>query len=89
MQNNIAKIFSPFCWREYEHVCQELPFSNEILLHNHIWSFFYWYGLTLILTWLSKDITSKVWDELTDPSRWISDLIPNFIIDSITYPCWD
>ena len=42
----------------------------------------------------------KVWDEITYPfinfncatvvvSEWISNFIPHFIMDVITYPCWD
>ena len=28
---------------------------------------FYWYGLTLILAWISNYIHYKVWDEITNP----------------------
>ena len=42
----------------------------------------------------------KVWDEITYPFlnfngaavevlEWISNYIPHFIMDVITYPCWD
>ena len=44
--------------------------------------------------------TNKVWDEITYPFsyfngatvevwEWISKFIPHFIMDVITYPCWD
>ena len=43
---------------------------------------------------------SKMWDEITYPllnfngatvevEEWISNIILHFIIDVITYPCWD
>ena len=45
-------------------------------------------------------MSSKVWDEITYPFpnindytvevwEWINIFIPHFMIDIITYPCWD
>ena len=45
-------------------------------------------------------LPSKVWDEITYPLQnlngeavevleWISNFTPHFIMDVITYPCWD
>ena len=46
------------------------------------------------------NLTSILWDEITYPFpnftgcnveawEWISNLIPHFIMDAITYLCWD
>ena len=54
---------------------------------------------TLIPAWISH-FPNTVWDEITYPlqnfngctvevSEWISSFIPHFILDVITYPCWD
>ena len=55
----------------------------------------------LLLTWINFDhMPSKVWNQITYPFpnfngatvdvwEWISDLIPHFIMDVITYPCKD
>ena len=61
---------------------------------------FYIHGLTLIPAWISNPMPSKVWDEISYPfpklqrlHRWslgiINNVIPHFIMDVITYPCWD
>ena len=61
---------------------------------------FYYHDLTLIPAWISNHMCSKVWDEITDPFpnftggtikvwEWISNFIPHFVMDVITYPCWD
>ena len=55
--------------------------------------------LSLFL-WISIHMSSKVYDEITyqflnfngctiDVYEWISNFIPYFIMDVITYPCWD
>ena len=60
---------------------------------------FYQHGLILMRACISNHVTSKVWDEFTDPSQnfnnatsevweWISNFIPHFKMDVITYPCW-
>ena len=47
-----------------------------------------------------EHMTSKVWDEITYQCRnfndatvevleWMSSFMPNFVMDAITYPCWD
>ena len=57
-------------------------------------------GLTLIPVWIRNHMPSKVWDEITYPFpnfngcavdfwKLISDFMPYFIMDAITYPCWD
>ena len=55
--------------------------------------------LTLIPAWISNHMPSKRWDESTYPLpnfnctievwEWISNSISHFIMDVITYPCWD
>ena len=58
---------------------------------------FYWHGITLIPAWISNHMSNKVWYEITYPFlnfncisyEWISNFTPHFIIDVITYPCWD
>ena len=53
---------------------------------------FYYHGLTLIKAWISNHMSSKVWDEIIHSplkcGEWISHIIPQFIMDIITYPCW-
>ena len=52
------------------------------------------------VTWISNHMPSKVWNEIAYPSRnfngyavevseWIIYFIPHFIMDVITYACWD
>ena len=53
----------------------------------------------MVYAWISKHVHSKVCDEITDPfsnfngavevSEWISNPIPHFIMNVITYACWD
>ena len=61
---------------------------------------FYPHGLTLIPAWISSLMLSKVWDEITYLSpnfngatigvwEWISNFIAHFIMDVITFPCWN
>ena len=45
---------------------------------------------------MSGHMSSKVWDEITYPlvqplkfQEWISNYIPHFMMDVITYLCWD
>ena len=49
---------------------------------------------------ISNHMPNNVWDEITYPLpnfngatvevwKWISNFIPRFIVDVITYPCWD
>ena len=56
--------------------------------------------LNLIPAWISNHISSKVWEEIIYPfpnfkgatvevGEWISNFIPHFTMDVITYPCWD
>ena len=56
--------------------------------------------LTLIPAWISNHIHYKEWDEITYPFlnfngvtvevwEWISNSIPHFTGQVITYPCWD
>ena len=55
---------------------------------------------TLIPAWISNHIIGKMWDEFTYPFQnlnsatvevweWISNFIPHFIMDIITYSYWD
>ena len=57
-------------------------------------------GINLIPAWISNHMPSKMWDENIYPFlnfngctvevwEWISNFIPHFIMDMITYPCWD
>ena len=58
-----------------------------------------YYSLTLKLAWISNHIPTKAWLNLAHPFQnfngcafevweWISNFIPQFIMDVITYPCW-
>ena len=54
----------------------------------------YFDRLTLIPVWISNCMASKVWDEIIYPFpndvevwEWISNFIPRFIMDVVTYPC--
>ena len=61
----------------------------------------YAYVLTLIPAWISNQMPSKVWDEITYPFlnklhrlhvevyEWINNFISHFIMDVIIYACWD
>ena len=62
--------------------------------------YFYNHGLTLIPTCISNHMLSRVWCEITYPflnfngnavEVWerIYNFIPHFIMDVITYTCWD
>ena len=71
--------------------CLDLPcFLGPILLTP----------LTYIAAWISNQMSSKVWDEITyrrpifkgatiEVWEWISNYILHFIMDVITHPCWD
>ena len=61
---------------------------------------FYQHWLTLIPTWISNHTRSEVWDKITSPFpnfngatvavwEWISNFIPHYILDVITYPATD
>ena len=63
------------------------------------WGPFYRHGFTLIPVWIRNRMPSEVWDEIIYPfpnfngctvKVWecISNFIPHFITDVITYPCW-
>ena len=64
------------------------------------WGPFSWHRLTLSLAWISDHTSSIVRDKITYPfpnfngctvevCEWISNFIPHFIMDVITYPRWD
>ena len=70
---------------------QEKHNSRPLLLTEH--------GLTLIPAYISNHMSSKPWDEIIYPFpifngcivriwEWVSNFIPHFIMDEITYPCW-
>ena len=53
-----------------------------------------------IPAWISNHLSSKVWDQITytfpnlnsatvEVWKWISNFIPNFVMDVITHSCWD
>ena len=61
---------------------------------------FYSQSLTSISAWLSIHMSCNVWGEIAYPfpnlngatvevSEWISNVIPHFIMDVITFPMWD
>ena len=61
---------------------------------------FYHHGLTLILAWICNHMPTTMWDEITHPflnfngctievQDWISNFIPHFIGDVITYSFCD
>ena len=79
-----------------------LLLSVTIWLYTcRIWDPFYWHGVNSIQAWIINHMASNVWDEITqypfsnfsgctvDVWEWISNFIPHFIMDVITYPCWD
>ena len=58
------------------------------------------HGLPLIPALMSNHIPSKLWDGIADPFpsfnhatvkvwEWICNSITHFIMELITYPCWD
>ena len=59
------------------------------------------YTLMVCITYLGGGgYTSGMWDEITYPflnfngstvevCEWISKFTPHFVMDIITYPCWD
>ena len=60
------------------------------------WGPFYKHELTLIPAWISNHMANKVWNKITFPFTifndciienwvWISNFIPHFIVDVITY----
>ena len=60
----------------------------------------YKYGMTLIPAWISDHMLGKICDEIIHPFpnsngctvevwEWISNFIPQFMVDPITYACWD
>ena len=64
------------------------------------WGPFYKHGLTLTPAWISNRMPCKVLAEITSlfPNfndctiqvwKWISNFIPHFMVDVITYPCCD
>ena len=69
------------------------------VIHAHGLLLLIWTS-TLIPASISNYKPSKVWDEIIYPFpnfsgcivevwKWISNLTPHFIMDVITYPCWD
>ena len=61
---------------------------------------FYWHWLSLIPSCVTDHIHGKLWDGIiysflnfngctVEVSEWISNFIPRFIMDVITFPCWD
>ena len=57
-------------------------------------------GAPVTPAWISNHMSNEVWDEITYPFpnfngctvevwEWKSNFIPHFIMDVITYPCWD
>ena len=73
-------------------------FNTVNFLQITTWGQFYYYGLTLTIARISNHTPSKVWEEITYPfpnftvievCEWISNFIPHFVMDVITYLCWD
>ena len=59
-----------------------------------------WGDITYPFLNLRNHMSSKMWDKITYPFlnfksvtievlEWISNFIPLFMMDVITYPCWD
>ena len=64
------------------------------------WDSFQWHGLTLIPAWMSNYTHYEKVYEINYPftdlngctvenCKWVSNFIPHFIMDLITYPSWD
>ena len=60
----------------------------------------HYFGGKLLPAWKSNHMPSKMWDEIIYPFPnfngctvevwgWMSNLVPHFTMDVITYPCWD
>ena len=58
----------------------------------------YYHDIPLIQHWISNHMAREVWDEITyvfpnfndytvEVWEWISNFIPHFMMDAITYPC--
>ena len=76
------------------------PISSAVRYREYAHTFypFYQHGLTLIPTWISNYTHREVWNDIAYPFpnfngytvevwKWISNFIPHFIMDAITYPC--
>ena len=92
-RNKMAAFFqmmfpNAFSWKKlYEF---RLRFHWRLFLRVQLTIYHHWlrfysriYALLAILAWISNNMLRKVWHE------WISNLIPQFMMDVITYPCWD
>ena len=73
--------------------------SSSRLLENPMGPF-YQQELIIFLAWIRNHMPGKVWNEVTYPFanfngttvevwEWISNILLHFIMDVITYPCWD
>ena len=71
-----------------------------VLYCDYIKGPIYKHGVTLTPAWISNCMPSKMWNEIMYPFpnfngtvvefwEWISNFIPRFVRDVITYPCWD
>ena len=74
----------------------DIILSGTFNLRGH----FYLHGLNYIPAWISNHMPSKVWEQIiySFPNfsvsnieiwEWISNFIPHFIMNVITYPHWD
>ena len=79
--------------------------QNDLVLSAPLWprimsTISLWMRIMQIPAWISNHMPSKVWDEIINPFpnfngctvevwEWISNFTPHFIMDLITYPCWD
>ena len=102
---NIAVVLRKYKHKDYSqsleatHLCFIFRL-NASVIPKMSWDHLYSHGLTLIPAWISNYMPSKMWDEITYPfpnfngatvEVWErkSNLIPHYIIEAITYLCWD
>ena len=91
MSNKLSWILN----NKQKFVFKRCHLQNVQAIRNH----FTCRDLLLIPAWISNHMPSKTWDEITFPFRisavqslkfenWFN-VIPHFMMDLITYPCWD
>ena len=84
----------------YAILCYIGPYHNGIRLYSDCLRPLIPRGLTLVPAWISNLIPIKVWNGITytfsnfngytvEVWEWVSNFIPHYELDEITYPCRD
>ena len=74
--------------------------SYRIVSWRVLCDYFHLFGLVSIVAWVSNQISRRVANENTYPfpnfngcplklDIWMNNFIPHFLVDVVTYPCWD